>query len=156
MQKVKQFFKRLFIDNFKLTLLWYGLILAGIIVMLKLVEYRYFIHDLSVEVYVGIVALLFTTLGIWVGLKLINAQKKNQPHSKPDLDTETIKKLNISKREYEVLELISQGLSNQEIADQLFISIPTVKTHSSKLFEKLDVKRRTQATHKAKRPNIIR
>ncbi len=153
-QKIKHFLKRIFADNFKLTLLMYGIILAVIIVILKLVEYRYFIHELSVEVYVGAVALLFTILGIWVGLKLIN-RKKEVPEIIPEIDQETIKKLSISKREYEVLELIAQGLSNQEIADRLFISIPTVKTHSSKLFEKLDVKRRTQAIHKAKSLNII-
>jgi ATP/maltotriose-dependent transcriptional regulator MalT len=61
----------------------------------------------------------------------------------------------ISKREYEVLELMAQGLSNQEIAEKLFVSLNTVKTHTSNLFVKLDAKRRTQAIQKAKELGLI-
>lgn len=64
-------------------------------------------------------------------------------------------KLGLSSREMEVLQLMAQGLSNQEIADKLFLSVPTVKTHSSNLFFKLDVKRRTQAIEKARQLKII-
>lgn len=154
MAGAKRFFAWLFNDRFNRIILLYGLMLSALVFILKFVEYRYFIRDLSVEVYIGVVATLFTAIGIWVGLKLVN-KKQVDSNNQVEIDESIIKSLKISKREYEVLELMSKGLSNQEIADRLFISLPTVKTHSSNLFEKLDVKRRTQAIHKAKGLRII-
>lgn len=141
----------------KRTILFYGIALALLLGFLKFIEYRYFVRDLSIEFYLGIVALFFTGLGTWAGLKL--AKKHSVPSSSTtpqtmatpphDLDS-ILSKLGISKREHEVLCLIAEGHSNQEIADRLFLSLNTVKTHSSNLFAKLDVKRRTQAIQKAK------
>jgi ATP/maltotriose-dependent transcriptional regulator MalT len=68
---------------------------------------------------------------------------------------EEIKRLGLSRREVEVLQLMADGLSNTEIAEKLFLSLHTVKSHSSRVFEKLDVKRRTQAVEKARRLTII-
>ena len=107
------------------------------------------------EVYIAVIASLFTLLGIWVGLKLINTKKNSDDISDMNIDQKKLKELNISNREYELLKHISEGFSNQEIADKLFISVPTVKTHLSNLFSKLDVQRRTQAVHKAKKLNIM-
>lgn len=146
---------RLFANRFRTSIFLYGLMLAALIGIMKFVEYRYFIRDLSMEVYIGVVATLFTVLGIWVGLKLVNRKKDISNNSEFITDQATIKTLGISKREFEVLQLISKGFSNQEIADKLFISLPTVKTHSSNLFGKLNVQRRTQAIHKAKELKII-
>jgi ATP/maltotriose-dependent transcriptional regulator MalT len=50
-------------------------------------------------------------------------------------------RLGLSGREVEVLQLMAEGLSNQEIADRLFVSLNTIKTHCSRIFEKLDVRR---------------
>jgi DNA-binding CsgD family transcriptional regulator len=122
--------------------------------MLKFFEYRLFIRDLSMEIYAGIIAILFTALGVWVGLKFT---RRKVVLVSPDfkLDIAVVERLGISKREQEVLDLISKGLSNQEIADKLFVSINTVKTHSSNLFQKLDVSRRTQAIQRAKELRLI-
>ncbi|MBI1769697.1 MAG: DNA-binding response regulator [Bacteroidetes bacterium] len=119
-----------------------------------MVEYRYYIHDLSIEFYVGGIAILFSALGIWAGLKLT---RKKVITASPDfvLDETQMQKLGISKREHEVLQLMAQGLSNQEIADKLFVSLNTIKTHSSNLFLKLDVSRRTQAVQKGKALRLI-
>jgi len=65
-------------------------------------------------------------------------------------------RLGISKRELEVLELMSAGLSNSEIANKLFVSENTVKTHVTRIFDKLDVRRRTQAVDKAKKLSLVR
>jgi DNA-binding NarL/FixJ family response regulator len=144
-------------DTFKTSLILYGLILAALIVILKVVEYQYFIRDLSLDVYLGSVALVCTALGIGIGLKLIQNKhvKADSNTSNLKSDKSMIKELGISRREYEVLQLISKGYTNQEIADALYISLPTVKTHSSNLFVKLDVKRRMQAVKRAKDLNII-
>ena len=155
LNSVGAFVRRILNYDFKLTVLIYAILMAALIFLLKFVEYRFFVRDLSLEIYIGIIAAFFTILGVWIGLKIINRSKKQTSIQMQEIDRGTIKQLNISKREYEVLELIAKGLSNQEIADQLFISITTVKTHSSRLFEKLDVQRRTQAIHKAKSLNII-
>ncbi len=125
-------------------------------IAIKSIEYRYMLRDLSTEFYVTLVALLFTSVGIWVGLKL-RGEKAPLIEKVPtdEIESEKLKaeqlaETGISQREYEVLQLMAEGHTNQEIADQLFISLNTVKTHSSNLFAKLDVKRRTQAVQKAK------
>jgi NarL family two-component system response regulator LiaR len=139
----------------KRTIILYGLALAALISLLKFLEYRLLVRDLSMEFYIGSVAVMFTVLGVWVGLKL--TRKKTIIITNPNFqfDESRLERLGISKREYEVLELMSKGLSNQEIADKLFVSLNTIKTHSSNLFLKLEAKRRTQAIQKAKELNLI-
>lgn len=144
----------------KRTIIIYGLALAALTALLKWVEYRYFVRDLSMEVYVGIIALFFTALGIWAGIKIIGGKKTvikevMVPANEFTLNEAEMKKLGISPREYDVLELMSQGYSNKEIADKLYISLNTVKTHSTNLYVKLDVKRRTQAVQRAKEMQLI-
>lgn len=139
------------------TILFYGALLALLVFVLKFIEYNFLVRELSIEFYLGIVAVLFTILGAWAGLKV--TRKKTivlvGASSEFKVDEEKQTQLGISKREYEVLELMASGLSNQEIADKLFVSLNTVKTHSSNLFIKLDVKRRTQAVQKAKELRLI-
>ena len=122
--------------------------------LLKLFEYQYFVHDLSAEFYIGIIALFFTCLGVWIGFKLTRKPTSNAS-SKTIVELIQPEKFDISKREYEVLQLIGQGLSNQEIAEKLFVSLNTVKTHTSNLFTKLDAKRRTQAIQRAKELGLL-
>ncbi|MFN5170897.1 MAG: response regulator transcription factor [Cyclobacteriaceae bacterium] len=136
------------------TVVVYGLALAFLIFVLKFIEYRFFVRDLSIEFYIGLVAILFTTLGIWAGLKLT---RKKVVMVGPEfvLNATELQRLGISKREHEVLELMAQGFSNQEIADKLFVSLNTVKTHTSNLFLKLQVSRRTQAVQRGKELRLI-
>ena len=136
------------------TVLIYGFVLAALVALLKYIEYRYFIRDFSLEFYVGLVAVIFTGLGIWVGPRLM---RRKVMVIGPDfvLNTAAIEHLGISKREHEVLELMARGHSNQEIAEKMFVSVNTVKTHLSNLFLKLEVSRRTQAVQKGKELRII-
>jgi DNA-binding NarL/FixJ family response regulator len=140
------------------TIIIYGLAMAALIAVLKLVEYKYFVRDIPLEVYVGMIAVMFTSIGVWAGLRLTRPKvvreivETNAPFR---LDEANLQKLGISKREYEVLELISHGLSNQEIADKLFVSTSTIKTHVSNVLAKLDSKRRTQAIQRAKELRIL-
>lgn len=138
-------------------LLLYGLSLAALVFLLKVIEYKFLVRTLSIEIYMGIVAILFTVLGVWGGLKLTTPKKiiVSVPQGDFVLNEDNLKSFGISKREHEVLELMARGLSNQEIADRLFVSLNTVKTHSANLFIKLDVKRRTQAVQKAKELALI-
>lgn len=138
----------------KRTIILYAIALAALVFLLKSVEYRFYVRDLSTEFYIGFIAVLFTVLGVWAGLKL--TRKKTVVLS-PDfiLDESKLQKLGISKREHEVLQLMATGLSNQEIADKLFVSLNTVKTHSSNLFLKLEVSRRTQAVQRGKELRLI-
>lgn len=136
------------------TILIYSLALAVLTAILKFAEYRFFVRELSLEFYLGVVALLFTGMGVWAGLRLTR-QKVIIANPDFQLDEQLLARLGISKREYEVLQLIAQGLSNQQIAEKLFVSINTVKTHSSNLFMKLDVSRRTQAIQRAKELQIL-
>jgi two-component system, NarL family, response regulator LiaR len=136
------------------TILIYGVALAALTGILKFIEYRYFVRDLSLEFYLGVVAILFAGLGVWAGLRLT---RRKVVIANPDfkLNESELQRLGISKREYEVLGLMAQGLSNQEIADKLFVSLNTVKTHSSNLFIKLDARRRTQAVRRAKEFGLL-
>jgi two-component system, NarL family, response regulator LiaR len=142
------------------TIVLYALVLAAVVALLKYVEYRFMVKSLSTEVYIGAVAAIFTGVGVWLGSRLI-AEKQvvvkagPAPVVTPSIDQEAMRRVGISERELDVLKLIAEGLSNQEIADKLFISLPTVKSHSSNLFAKLEVKRRTEAVHKAKSLRII-
>jgi NarL family two-component system response regulator LiaR len=143
----------------------YGAALAGLLFLLKWLEFRFLIIDHSFEVYIGSIALIFTSLGIWLAVKLTKPKietvvvEKEVFISAPKLvgppDEKKLQQLGISKREWEVLVLMSEGLSNQEIAGRLFVSLNTIKTHSSNLFEKLDVRRRTQAIEKGKRLGLL-
>lgn len=152
------------LKKYKSTVL-YGFVLAFLLLLVKWLEFRFVIVNHSLEIYIAIIALIFTALGIWLSKKLtkpktVIIEKEIVKEIVIDTtefiqDKKTIENLNISKRELEVLDLMSKGMSNQEIADALFVSIPTIKTHSSKLFEKLEVSRRTQAVEKAKRLRII-
>ncbi len=138
----------------KKTIILYGLAMALLIFILKYLEYRLLVRDLSTEIYIGIIAVTFTALGIWAGLRLTH--KKSIISNGAFVFNETgLQQLGISKREHEVLELIAHGLSNQEIADKLFVSLNTIKTHTSNLFLKLEVSRRTQAIQKAKELRLI-
>ncbi len=137
------------------TMVLYGLVLAAVVATLKYVEYRFMVKSLSTEVYIGVVAALFTGVGLWLGSKLITAKKVVQVAPAAVVDHQAIRSSGLSARELEVLQLMAEGLSNQEIANKLFISLPTVKSHSSSLFTKLEVKRRTEAVHRAKSLRII-
>ena len=154
----------------KKHVLIYGLIygLAGglLIALLKLVEYRFLVLEHSVEIYGGLIALVFASLGIWLGLKVTRkkeiivereliVEREIPVPSQFALNEERLRELAITKRELQILELIAGGLSNREIADKLFVSENTVKTHSSRLFDKLSAKRRTQAVQIGKDLGLI-
>ena len=137
------------------SIIFYGSILAVLVVTLKLLQFRFLVQDLSVQIYIGAIALIFVGIGIWAGTKLTR-KKVVTVRSKPFvLDQQRLEQFGISKREYEVLDLMAKGLSNQEIADNMFLSLNTVKTHTSNLFQKLDAKRRTQAIQKAKELSLL-
>lgn len=137
----------------KKTIFIYGIILAAGTIFLKSIEYFYTVRFFSIEIYITLIALAFVTLGIWAGQKLTTP---NQVEVIPFKKNEkAIDSLQISKRELEVLELLGKGHSNQEIANKLFISVNTVKTHLSHIYEKLDVNRRGLAVKKARLLKLI-
>jgi DNA-binding CsgD family transcriptional regulator len=142
----------------------YGGSLAVLLFLMKWLEYRFILIDHAFEIYIGAIAIVFTLLGIWLALKLsspkvktIQVEKEVYIYANDNfvLNETALTQLNLSRREMEVLQLMADGLSNQEIAARLFLSLNTVKTHSSRLFEKLEVERRTQAVDKAKKLGII-
>ncbi|MGM9477401.1 response regulator transcription factor [Pedobacter sp. GSP4] len=144
------------------SIILYGVFLAALLFLLKWLELRFIIINHAFEIYAGSIAVIFTGLGIWLALKLTKPKtiliEKKVFAEKPEsfiLNEKALSERNISKRELEVLQLLSAGLSNQEIASRLFVSLNTIKTHNARLFEKLDVKRRTQAIETAKRLNLI-
>ena len=132
------------------------------IVALKLIEFRFLIVEHSVEIYGGLIALVFAVLGIWLGLTLTRKKEivvirevsvsSDQPFS---LNEQRLRELGVTPRELEILALIANGMSNREIAEKLFVSENTVKTHSSRLFDKLSAKRRTQAVQIGKELGLI-
>ena len=150
----------------KKTIFLYGLIMAVLVAFLKAIEYRYFIKKVEADIYMGAVAVVFMGLGIWLAWQFMKRKETEETivapvttttsgsHHKVD-SQDIIEALEISQREMDVLHLMAEGLSNQEIADKLFISIHTVKTHSSNLFSKLQVRRRTQAVQKSKEIGIL-
>ena len=140
----------------------YGTSLALLLLLLKWLEWQFIIINHAFEIYAGAIAVVFTGLGIWLAIKLITPKVKTVIIEKRVftnthfiLNQDELNRLHLSTRELEVLQLIADGLSNQEIAERLFVSLNTIKTHTSNLFLKLEVERRTQAIEKAKRLNLI-
>lgn len=141
----------------KKTVLIYGVAMAVLFGLLKYLEYSYFVRDVPLEIYIGAIAVGFAALGVWAGRRLTRAKVVEVEIDRPfEINESEIGRLGISKREYEVLQLIAEGLSNREIAERLFVSDSTVKTHTSNLFAKLDARRRTQAVQIAKELKLIR
>jgi len=142
----------------KKFVLTYALVIAGMITLMRLLDYHFMMKSMKLEFYLGAVALVFVFMGIWIGCR-VNVRRENlevvSPSTALPENGSFITQPIISKREEEVLKLMAEGLSNQEIADRLFVSLNTVKTHSSNLFIKLDVKRRTQAIHRARELGLL-
>jgi DNA-binding CsgD family transcriptional regulator len=142
------------------NVLLYGLLCGALILGLKLIEYRWLVVEHSVEIYGGLVAAVFAGLGIWLGLKLTSRTVvvREVPVPAPAdfvRDQGKLESLGITPRELEILELIAEGLSNREIAERVHLSENTVKTHSSRVFDKLGARRRTQAVQLGKALRLI-
>lgn len=142
--------------------LLYGLLGGLLIAGLKFIEYRWLVVEYSVEIYGGLVAAVFAGLGIWLGLRLTRHTKTvvvrevEVPAPVNFVRDQTkLESLGITPRELEILELIALGLSNKEIAERVFVSENTVKTHSSRVFSKLGARRRTQAVQLGKELRLI-
>jgi NarL family two-component system response regulator LiaR len=146
----------------KRHVLIYGLVGGILIAVLKWTEYRFLVIEHSIEIYGGLTAATFAVLGIWLGLKLTGTKERVVvkevlvPAGEPFVPDERKRvDLGITPRELEILVLIAQGLSNREIAGKLYVSENTVKTHSSRVFDKLGAKRRTQAVQIGKTARLI-
>ena len=148
----------------KRHVLIYGLIGGILITVLKWTEYRFLVIEHSIEIYGGLIAATFAVLGIWLGLKLTGTREtivvKEVPVAVPAggpfiADEKKREDLGITRREFEILELIAQGMSNREIAEKLFVSENTVKTHSSRVLDKLGARRRTQAVQLGKEFGLL-
>jgi DNA-binding CsgD family transcriptional regulator len=146
----------------KRHVLMYGLIGGILIALLRWNEYQFLVVEHSIEIYGGLIAATFAVLGIWLGLKLTGKPKtivvKEVPIPAGGTfipDERKREDLQITRREFEVLELIGRGLSNREIAEQLSVSESTVKTHSSRVFDKLGARRRTQAVQLGKEFGLL-
>ena len=158
----------------KKTVLVYGILGGVLIAALKLVEYRFLVLEHSLEIYGGIVALIFSGLGIWLGLRLTRPRERVVVREVPvevpvevqvpvpvpvagpfERNEARLAQLGITPRELEILEAMAAGLSNREIAERLFVSENTVKTHAARLFDKLAARRRTQAVQLGKEAGLI-
>jgi NarL family two-component system response regulator LiaR len=148
----------------------FGLVGGLLIATLQYTEYRFVVIEHSFELYGALVAILFATFGIWLGLRitrrreivretvvvkevLVPTEATNLKPFAPDPAQQQA--LGITTRELEILTLIARGLSNREIATQLFVSENTVKTHCARAFDKLGAARRTQAVQRGKELGLL-
>ncbi len=145
-----------------------GLVGGILIAILRWSEYQFLVIEHSLEIYGAIVAIIFVVFGIWLGIKLTKPREKivlrevlipstSEPAAPATftLNQVQLDALGITPRELEILTLIAQGLSNREIADRLFVSENTVKTHCSRAFDKLGARRRTQAVQLGKQLGLL-
>lgn len=134
------------------TSIIYGVFLGLVLIILKTVEYKWLVRDIGQHLYVFIIALFFMILGIWFSFKVLPNKRDNDSF---EINEAAIKALGLSSRELEVLEKLEQGMTNQQIADTLFVSVNTIKTHLKNGFIKLEVSNRTEAVNKLKKLKII-
>ncbi|ELR71959.1 regulatory protein, LuxR:Response regulator receiver [Fulvivirga imtechensis AK7] len=142
----------------------YGSVLAVLVFVLKWLQWKFLIVDNSLDIYIGLIAIFFTILGVWVATQLTKPKVEKVVVEKevfipqPEnfvINQIELEKLDLTNREHEVLQLVARGYSNADIAESLFLSISTVKTHVSNLYVKMNVKSRAQAIEKAKRLRIV-
>jgi NarL family two-component system response regulator LiaR len=163
----------------------YALVLSVLVAGMRILEYRIVLLGHAENLYAGLIAAISGLLGVYAGRRLsgknrqplpaVQAPRQSMamyeptegspapaaatgariPHTEALPIPQQPASPPLSRREQEVLELMAAGLSNQEIADRLFVSLSTVKTHSSTLFSKLDVRRRTQAVQTARQQGLI-
>src|ERR1700690_2783575 len=159
----------------KRHVLIFGLVGGLLIATLQYTEYRFVIIEHSIELYGALVAILFASFGIWLGLRITRRREivretvvvkkvlvraEDPPAFAPNTapfvpDTASQQTLGITSRELEILTLIARGFSNREIATQLFVSENTVKTHCARTFDKLGAARRTQAVQRGKELGLL-
>jgi len=152
----------------KRHVLIYGVIGGILVAVLQWTQYRFLVVEHSTEIYAALVAAIFAGLGIWLGLRIRAARQKIVVREVPVLVPATAappapfvanakrrEDLSITPRELEILALVAEGLSNREIAEKLFVSENTVKTHCSRAFDKLGARRRTQAVQLGKEFGLI-
>lgn len=135
----------------KKTIIIFTLLIIALLLLFQISEYSMIFNTTSIEYVIPIIAFIFFVIGIYINKKSL--QKKKRPFT--EIDTQKIEELNLSKREYQILQEIALGLSNKEIADKLFLSESTIKTYVSNLLVKLNAKRRTQAIQIAKEMHIL-
>lgn len=144
----------------------FGLAGGVLVVLLQLTEYHFLVLEHSVAVYSALIAIVFATTGIWLGTRLLSPKERLVPQIievpvpvpsaapfSPDEPTRL--RLGITPREYEILTLVAQGLTNREIAAKVFVSENTVKTHCARAFDKLGARRRTEAVQRAKELHLL-
>lgn len=134
------------------TILIYGLVLAAGVTVLQLLEMQMLARSYPMEVFVGLVAIGFMGLGVWLGVRLARRRNATGPFARND---QAIASLGMSPRELQVLELLAAGRSNKEIASDLDVSPNTVKTHVARLYERLEASRRTEAVMRARELGVI-
>lgn len=146
-----------------MRVVFWGLIGGGLITVLKLIEYKHFVHAYPTEVYGGLLAVIFTVVGVYLGrlwargrevvvVKEVNRLPGDGPFAP---DSQKLEELAITRREHEILDLIAEGLSNREIAERIFVTENTVKTHAYRLFDKLGVRRRVQAVQRGRELGLL-
>jgi len=135
----------------KKTVLVFSLLILALLLLFQFSKYALISNNLQIEIIITIIAIVFFVVGVYINKKSLN--KSVLPST--EINQKKIEELELSKREYEVLQKISEGLSNKEIAEKLFLSESTIKTHVSNLLLKLNAKRRTQAVQIAKAFQII-
>ena len=153
----------------------FGVVGGLLIAALQYTEYRFVIIEHSVELYAALVAILFASFGIWLGLRITRRREiiretvvvkevlvpaEGPAAFAPDAapfapNTAQQQSLGITARELEILNLVARGLSNREIATELFVSENTVKTHCARTFDKLGAARRTQAVQRGKELGLL-
>ena len=135
----------------KKTILVFGALIIALLILFQIGKYSIISGDSKIEIVIAVIAIVFFFIGAYIN------KKSGHSNSTQDIeiDHRKIKSLEITKREYEVLQQIASGLSNKEIGEKLFLSESTIKTHVSSLLIKLNAKRRTQALQLAKQYKII-
>ncbi len=139
----------------KQVIMGFGLLITALLILFRIAILYHLYNDVTDDLWIAGFSLLFLAIGIVLSRKLFLKKVIITRAAPVSINQQQLLKEGISKREAEILLLMHEGLSNQQIADKLFISENTIKKHISNIFQKLQVERRTEAVKKALELSII-
>ena len=139
----------------KQVIIGFGLLITALLILFRIASLYHLYNSRADDWWIPVFSILFLFIGIFLSRKLFVTTTVVNQEKPAEINANQLLKSGLSKREAEILLLMHEGMSNQQIAGKLFLSENTIKKHISNIFQKLKVERRTEAIKKARELSVI-